>query len=168
MGVDPLTLCFQAYECLQRFLQDSPAPVLTDATAVLLQVDLSHLSLLLSLFVLQHVFVQLLVDVRTLPSGSEDVQELSRLLRRPHLQVLHLVSSGVDQDRGADGRLCSPLGSSLRPRYGGPEGLRSRPPADARGAARRRGGHQDRVSGQEQPASGEVPTCGDLASVLTC
>lgn len=47
-------------------------------------------------------------------------------------------------------------GSALSSRHGGPEGLRSRPAADAGRPARRRGGHQDRVPGEEQAASGEL------------
>ncbi|XP_035496755.1 MAGUK p55 subfamily member 4 [Scophthalmus maximus] len=57
----------KVYECLRRFLRDSPAPVL-DYT--------SGLSL------------QLLIDIKALPGCSEEANELYRLLRQPHLQAL--------------------------------------------------------------------------------
>ncbi|TNM94010.1 hypothetical protein fugu_002186 [Takifugu bimaculatus] len=57
----------KVYECLQRFLGDSPAPVLNNATGVLFQ---------------------LLIDVRALQACSEDAKELCHLLRQPHLQAL--------------------------------------------------------------------------------
>ncbi|XP_051913814.1 MAGUK p55 subfamily member 4 isoform X3 [Hippocampus zosterae] len=55
------------YECLQRYLRESPAPVL-DYTS-----DLSF---------------QLLIDIKAFPGCSEEAKELDRLLRQPHLQAL--------------------------------------------------------------------------------
>ncbi|TDG96389.1 hypothetical protein EPR50_G00241300 [Perca flavescens] len=57
----------KVYECLQRYLRDSPAPALDYASGLSLQ---------------------LLVDIRALPGCSEDANELYRLLRQPHLQAL--------------------------------------------------------------------------------
>ncbi|XP_019746362.1 MAGUK p55 subfamily member 4 isoform X3 [Hippocampus comes] len=57
----------KVYECLQRYLRESPAPVL-DYTS-----DLSF---------------QLLIDIKAFPGCSEEAKELDRLLRQPHLQAL--------------------------------------------------------------------------------
>uniref|UniRef100_A0A3Q2Y5S7 MAGUK p55 scaffold protein 4 n=1 Tax=Hippocampus comes TaxID=109280 RepID=A0A3Q2Y5S7_HIPCM len=61
------SLLKQVYECLQRYLRESPAPVL-DYTS-----DLSF---------------QLLIDIKAFPGCSEEAKELDRLLRQPHLQAL--------------------------------------------------------------------------------
>ncbi|KAM6958072.1 uncharacterized protein LKV04_022178 [Tautogolabrus adspersus] len=57
----------KVYECLQRYLRNSPAPALDYASGLSLQ---------------------LLIDIRSLPGCSEDAKELYRLLRQPHLQAL--------------------------------------------------------------------------------
>uniref|UniRef100_A0A3B4XLK4 Membrane protein, palmitoylated 4-like n=1 Tax=Seriola lalandi dorsalis TaxID=1841481 RepID=A0A3B4XLK4_SERLL len=57
----------KVYECLQRFLRDSPAPALDYASGLSLQ---------------------LLIDIRALSGCSEEAKELYRLLRQPHLQAL--------------------------------------------------------------------------------
>ncbi|XP_051283737.1 MAGUK p55 subfamily member 4 [Dicentrarchus labrax] len=57
----------KVYECLQRYLRDSPTPALDYASGLSLQ---------------------LLIDIRALPSCSEEAKELYRLLRQPHLQAL--------------------------------------------------------------------------------
>uniref|UniRef100_A0A3Q1AY74 Membrane protein, palmitoylated 4-like n=1 Tax=Amphiprion ocellaris TaxID=80972 RepID=A0A3Q1AY74_AMPOC len=57
----------KVYECLQRYLRDSPAPALDYASGLSLQ---------------------LLIDIRSLSGCSEDAKELYRLLRQPHLQAL--------------------------------------------------------------------------------
>ncbi|XP_076580105.1 MAGUK p55 subfamily member 4-like isoform X3 [Chaetodon auriga] len=57
----------KVYECLQRYLRDSPAPALDYASGLSLQ---------------------LLIDIRALPGCSEEAKELYRLLRQPHLQAL--------------------------------------------------------------------------------
>ncbi|XP_028288511.1 MAGUK p55 subfamily member 4 [Parambassis ranga] len=57
----------KVYECLQRHLRGSPAPVLDYASGLSLQ---------------------LMIDIRALPGCSEDVKELYRLLQQPHLQAL--------------------------------------------------------------------------------
>ncbi|XP_035984343.1 uncharacterized protein mpp4b isoform X2 [Fundulus heteroclitus] len=57
----------KVYECLQRYLTDSPAPILDYASGLSLQ---------------------LLMDIRSLPCCSEEAKELYRLLRQPHMQAL--------------------------------------------------------------------------------
>ncbi|XP_061664032.1 MAGUK p55 subfamily member 4 isoform X2 [Syngnathoides biaculeatus] len=57
----------KVYECLQRYLQDSPAAVLDYSSGL---------------------SFQLLIDIKTLPGCSEEAKELDRLLRQPHLQAL--------------------------------------------------------------------------------
>ncbi|KAM4710728.1 uncharacterized protein mpp4b isoform 3-T3 [Anableps anableps] len=57
----------KVYECLQRYLRDSPAPTLDFASGLSLQ---------------------LLTDIRSLPYCSEEAKELYRLLRQPHMQAL--------------------------------------------------------------------------------
>ncbi|XP_074520803.1 MAGUK p55 subfamily member 4-like [Halichoeres trimaculatus] len=57
----------KVYECLQRYLKNSPPPALDYASGLSLQ---------------------LLIDIRSLPGCSEDAKELYRLLRQPHLQAL--------------------------------------------------------------------------------
>ncbi|CAJ1087720.1 MAGUK p55 subfamily member 4-like [Xyrichtys novacula] len=57
----------KVYECLQRYLRNSPTPALDYASGLSLQ---------------------LLIDIRSLPGCSEDAKELYRLLRQPHLQAL--------------------------------------------------------------------------------
>ncbi|XP_030606067.1 MAGUK p55 subfamily member 4 isoform X2 [Archocentrus centrarchus] len=57
----------KVYECLQRYLRDSPAPALDYASGLSLEV---------------------LIDIRSLPSCSEEAIELYRLLQQPHLQAL--------------------------------------------------------------------------------
>ncbi|KAM9828659.1 MAGUK p55 subfamily member 4 isoform 1-T2 [Syngnathus typhle] len=57
----------KVYECLQRYVRDSPAPVLDDACGL---------------------SFQLLIDIKALPGCSEEAKELDRLLRQPHLQAL--------------------------------------------------------------------------------
>uniref|UniRef100_A0A3B4UFA5 MAGUK p55 scaffold protein 4 n=1 Tax=Seriola dumerili TaxID=41447 RepID=A0A3B4UFA5_SERDU len=57
----------KVYECLQRFLRDSPPPALDYASGLSLQ---------------------LLIDIRSLSGCSEEAKELYRLLRQPHLQAL--------------------------------------------------------------------------------
>ncbi|XP_013856634.1 MAGUK p55 subfamily member 4 isoform X2 [Austrofundulus limnaeus] len=57
----------KVYECLQRYLRDSPAPMLDYASGLSLQ---------------------LLIDLKSLPCCSEEAKELCRLLRQPHLQAL--------------------------------------------------------------------------------
>ncbi|XP_069377263.1 MAGUK p55 subfamily member 4-like [Paralichthys olivaceus] len=66
----------KVYECLQRHLRDSPAPVLDYASGLSLQ---------------------LLIDIRALPGGSEEAKELYRLLRQPHLQALLSAHDSVAQ-----------------------------------------------------------------------
>lgn len=97
--VDLLTLwpcVFKVYECLQRFLGDSPTPVLNNATGVLFQVMLTlicrchfvapaYVFLVFSSSALWSL--QLLIDVRALQGCSDDARELCHLLRQPHLQV---------------------------------------------------------------------------------
>ncbi|XP_045916040.1 MAGUK p55 subfamily member 4-like [Micropterus dolomieu] len=56
----------KVYECLQRYLRDSPAPALDYSSGLTLQ---------------------LLIDIRSLPGYSEEAKELYRLLRQPHLQL---------------------------------------------------------------------------------
>ncbi|KAM9327449.1 MAGUK p55 subfamily member 4 [Pholidichthys leucotaenia] len=57
----------KVYECLQRYLRNSPAPVLHYASGLSLEV---------------------LIDIRSLQTCSEEAKELYRLLRQPHLQAL--------------------------------------------------------------------------------
>ncbi|XP_061898901.1 MAGUK p55 subfamily member 4-like isoform X2 [Entelurus aequoreus] len=57
----------KVYECLQRYLRDSPEPALDYASGL---------------------SFQLLIDIKALPGCSEDAKELDRLLRQPHLQAL--------------------------------------------------------------------------------
>ncbi|XP_024866884.1 MAGUK p55 subfamily member 4 isoform X2 [Kryptolebias marmoratus] len=57
----------KVYECLQRYLRDSPAPMLDYASGLSLQ---------------------LLIDLRSLPCCSDEARELYGLLRQPHLQAL--------------------------------------------------------------------------------
>nr|XP_015802112.2 MAGUK p55 subfamily member 4 [Nothobranchius furzeri] len=57
----------KVYECLQRHLRESPAPVLDYASGMSLQ---------------------LLIDIRSVPCCSEEAKELYCLLRQPHLQAL--------------------------------------------------------------------------------
>ncbi|XP_073351570.1 MAGUK p55 subfamily member 4 [Pagrus major] len=57
----------KVFECLQRYLRDSPAPALDYASGLSLQ---------------------LLIDIRSLQGCSEEAKELYRLLRQPHLQAL--------------------------------------------------------------------------------
>uniref|UniRef100_A0AAX7THI8 Membrane protein, palmitoylated 4-like n=1 Tax=Astatotilapia calliptera TaxID=8154 RepID=A0AAX7THI8_ASTCA len=57
----------KVYECLQRYLRDSPAPALDYSSGLSLE---------------------LLIDIRSLPSCSEEAKELYHLLRQPHLQAL--------------------------------------------------------------------------------
>uniref|UniRef100_H3BVN7 Membrane protein, palmitoylated 4-like n=1 Tax=Tetraodon nigroviridis TaxID=99883 RepID=H3BVN7_TETNG len=71
-----LQALLRVYERLQAFLRDAPAPVLTNATGVLLQ---------------------LLTDVRASESCSEDAEELCRLLGQPHLQALLSAHDAVAQ-----------------------------------------------------------------------
>ncbi|XP_034469426.1 uncharacterized protein LOC117778172 isoform X2 [Hippoglossus hippoglossus] len=66
----------KVYECLQRHLRDSPAPVLDYASGLSLQ---------------------LLIDIRALQGGSEEAKELYRLLRQPHLQALLSAHDSVAQ-----------------------------------------------------------------------
>lgn len=82
------------YECLQRFLRDSPAPALDYASGLSLQVMLDillyNIKSKLSEFdrrICGFPSVQLLIDIRSLPGCSEEAKELYRLLRQPHLQV---------------------------------------------------------------------------------
>uniref|UniRef100_H3C3Q1 Membrane protein, palmitoylated 4-like n=1 Tax=Tetraodon nigroviridis TaxID=99883 RepID=H3C3Q1_TETNG len=70
-----LQALLRVYERLQAFLRDAPAPVLTNATGVLLQ----------------------LTDVRASESCSEDAEELCRLLGQPHLQALLSAHDAVAQ-----------------------------------------------------------------------
>ncbi|CAB1432962.1 unnamed protein product [Pleuronectes platessa] len=71
-----LQLLLKVYECLQRHLRDSPAPVLDYASGLSLQ---------------------LLIDIRALQGGSEEAKELYRLLRQPHLQALLSAHDSVAQ-----------------------------------------------------------------------
>ncbi|XP_061780075.1 uncharacterized protein [Nerophis lumbriciformis] len=57
----------KVYECLQRYLRDSPEPALDYASGL---------------------SFQLLIDIKALPGSSEEAKELDRLLRQPHLQAL--------------------------------------------------------------------------------
>ncbi|XP_058469660.1 MAGUK p55 subfamily member 4-like [Solea solea] len=57
----------KVYECLGKFLRDSPAPLLDCASGL---------------------SFQLLIDIRARPGCSEEARELYRLLRQPHLQAL--------------------------------------------------------------------------------
>lgn len=92
---EPPSCLLQVYECLQRFLRDSPMPVLNHATAEMFQVRLPSAPGLLSSSASPFLLIstsglwwlQLLIDVRSSESRSEDARELCRLLRQPHLQV---------------------------------------------------------------------------------
>ncbi|XP_038578390.1 MAGUK p55 subfamily member 4 [Micropterus salmoides] len=66
----------KVYECLQRYLRDSPAPALDYSSGLTLQ---------------------LLIDIRSLPGCSEEAKELYRLLRQPHLQALFSAHDTVAQ-----------------------------------------------------------------------
>nr|XP_043906757.1 uncharacterized protein mpp4b isoform X2 [Solea senegalensis] len=57
----------KVYECLEKFLRDTPAPLLDCASGL---------------------SFQLLIDIRARPGCSEEARELYRLLRQPHLQAL--------------------------------------------------------------------------------
>ncbi|XP_072235615.1 MAGUK p55 subfamily member 4 [Leuresthes tenuis] len=57
----------KVYECLQRYLRDSPTPALDYASGLSLQ---------------------LLIDIRSSPCLSEEAKELYHLLQQPHLQAL--------------------------------------------------------------------------------
>ncbi|KAK2857091.1 hypothetical protein Q5P01_005826 [Channa striata] len=57
----------KVYECLQRYLRDSPAPALDYASGLSLQ---------------------LLIDIRSSPGCSLEARELYGLLQQPHLQAL--------------------------------------------------------------------------------
>ncbi|XP_057674505.1 MAGUK p55 subfamily member 4 isoform X3 [Corythoichthys intestinalis] len=57
----------KVYECLQRYLRDSPTPVLDYASGL---------------------SFQLLIDIKTLPGCSEEAKELDQILRQPHLKAL--------------------------------------------------------------------------------
>ncbi|KAM6893764.1 MAGUK p55 subfamily member 4 [Xenentodon cancila] len=57
----------RVYECLQRYLRDSPAPALDYASGLSLQLQM---------------------DIRSSPRCSEDANELYHLLRQPQLQAL--------------------------------------------------------------------------------
>ncbi|KAK0155779.1 MAGUK p55 subfamily member 4 [Merluccius polli] len=57
----------QAFECLHRFRRESPAPALTYASGLSLQ---------------------LLIDIRSLSGCSDEARELYSLLRQPHIQAL--------------------------------------------------------------------------------
>ncbi|XP_026157631.1 MAGUK p55 subfamily member 4 [Mastacembelus armatus] len=57
----------KVYECLQRYLRNSPAPALDYSSGLSLQ---------------------LLIDIRSLPGCSEEARELYCLLQQPHLQAL--------------------------------------------------------------------------------
>ncbi|XP_077369259.1 MAGUK p55 subfamily member 4 isoform X2 [Festucalex cinctus] len=57
----------KVYECLQKYLRESPEPVLDYASGL---------------------SFQMLIDIKTLPGCSEEAKELDRLLRQPHLQAL--------------------------------------------------------------------------------
>lgn len=100
---DLLTLppcLFQVYECLQRFLRDSPTLVLNNATGVLFQVmfPLIHAGRLVDWFSVIFIsasalwWLQLLIDVRASEGCSEDAKELCHLLRQPHLQVRRVIA----------------------------------------------------------------------------
>lgn len=86
--------CVQVYECLQRYVEESPAPTLDYAAAVSFQVVL-RFPLIYTLWkcscfkqrTCALCSAQLLTDIRSLPGCSEDAKELYRLLRQPHLQV---------------------------------------------------------------------------------
>ncbi|KAM4560424.1 uncharacterized protein mpp4b isoform 2-T2 [Odontesthes bonariensis] len=57
----------KVYECLQRYLRDSPTPALDYGSGLSLQ---------------------LLIDIRSSPCLSEEAKELYHLLQQPHLQAL--------------------------------------------------------------------------------
>ncbi|XP_047210810.1 MAGUK p55 subfamily member 4 isoform X2 [Girardinichthys multiradiatus] len=57
----------KVYECLQRYLTESPAPTLDYASGL---------------------SFQLLIDIRSLQCCSEEAKELYRLLQQPHMQAL--------------------------------------------------------------------------------
>ncbi|XP_061533315.1 MAGUK p55 subfamily member 4 isoform X1 [Phycodurus eques] len=67
----------KVYECLQRYLRDSPAAVLDYASGL---------------------SFQLLIDIKALPGCSEEAKELDRLLRQPHLQALLSAHDTVAQN----------------------------------------------------------------------
>ncbi|XP_054636530.1 MAGUK p55 subfamily member 4 isoform X2 [Dunckerocampus dactyliophorus] len=66
----------KVYECLQRYLRDSPEPALDYASGL---------------------SFQLLIDIKALPGCSEEAKELDRLLRQPHLQALLSAHDSVAQ-----------------------------------------------------------------------
>ncbi|XP_077576924.1 MAGUK p55 subfamily member 4 [Stigmatopora nigra] len=66
----------KVYECLQQYLRESPAPVLDYASGL---------------------SFQLLVDIKTLASCSEEAKELDRILRQPHLKALFSAHDTVAQ-----------------------------------------------------------------------
>ncbi|XP_040925768.1 MAGUK p55 subfamily member 4-like isoform X2 [Betta splendens] len=70
----------KVYECLQRYLRDSPTPTLGCASGL---------------------SFQLLFDIRSLPGCSEEANELYSLLQQPHMQTLlsaHDVVAQKDYD----------------------------------------------------------------------